>query len=298
MRQLITSISELPSIPVKVRGEEYFIHVDGNGDMPVFSIGIGSHMQMTLSKKLKEFITVYSSDLYWVHNKKLQHPESLTIDDLVNDFIDVLEQLKLKNCILIGFSCYGILALEIAKKMPSQIKGVILVSTPPTWNEEVIARAQMHFNQHASHERKLNDAKRKEHFAKIRKPNESIVSINAYEADAARYWKDFSISRELIELIWQGITADDKMINHFFSDLLPSHKLEVNMQKIAIPVILFAGQMDFDSIPLVLWKDFPKPRNFTIIDCGETGHWPNLENPELFDGEFIKFLEKRTKSNG
>lgn len=155
MRHLITSISELPSVSVKVRGHEYFVNVDGQGAIPVFSIGIGSHMQMTLSQKLKKFITIYSTDLYWINDKKLQHPESLTMNDLVNDFIDVLGQLNLKKCMLIGFSCYGILALEIAKKIQSQIKGVILVSTPPAWNDEVIACAQLHFDQYASNERKL-----------------------------------------------------------------------------------------------------------------------------------------------
>jgi pimeloyl-ACP methyl ester carboxylesterase len=290
MQHLIKPITHLPSIPVKIREQEYSVLFDGKGKLPVFSIGIGSHMQMTLSGKIKELISLYSTDLYWIESKKLKNPETLSMDELVADFIAVLDQLKLRDCLVIGFSCYGILALELAKKIGSRIKGVILVSTPPAWNDEVIQQAQEYFDKNASEERKYNDTNRKEHFAKIRTSKESIVSINAYEADAARYWRDFSISREVLELLWQGIQCDDKMMNHFFSHLLPKHQLELGIEKINIPVILFAGQMDFDSIPSVLWKSYPKPPNFKVIDCGKTGHWPNLENPTLFDAEFLKFI--------
>jgi pimeloyl-ACP methyl ester carboxylesterase len=44
----------------------------------------------------------------------------------------------------------------------------------------------------------------------------------------------------------------------------------------------FAGQLDFDAVPLIQWNALPKPANFSMIDCGETGHWPQLEEPELF----------------
>jgi pimeloyl-ACP methyl ester carboxylesterase len=290
MQQLINPTTHLTSISVKVRGKAYSVYLDGKGKLPVLSIGIGSHMQMTLSKKIKEQITLYSTDLYWIESQKLKNPEALSMNDLVDDFITIHDQLKLQDCLVIGFSCYGILALELAKKMGARIKGVILVSTPPAWNDDVIHEAQLYFDKNASEERKQNDAKRKEHFAKIRTPNESIVSLNAYEADAARYWQDFSISREVLELLWQDIQCDDKMMNHFFSYLLPKHQLKVGIEKIKVPVILFAGQMDFDSNPLVLWKFYPKPSNFTVIDCGKTGHWPNLENPELFDVEFLSFI--------
>lgn len=294
MHRAITFIDKLPSTKITIRGKEYPVNIDGNGELLALSIGIGSHMQMTLSKEIKKLMTIYSTDLYWINSKKLKQENisNLTMTDLVEDIISVLKQLNLKNCFLIGFSCYGILALEVAKRMPAELKGIVLVSTPPAWNDKVISHAQSYFETHASPERKLNDIKRKEHFSKIRKPNESIVSVNAYEADAARYWKDFTIERGFLDLLWYGINADDLIMNHFFSIILPHHKLETGIDLISIPVVLFAGQMDFDSVPLLLWQKFPKPSHFTVIDCGETGHWPNLENPNLFDTEFTKWVQK------
>jgi len=294
MHTAITFIEKLPSTKITVRGKEYPVNIDGDGELLALSIGIGSHMQMTLSKEIKKLMTIYSTDLYWINSKSLEQENisNLTMTDLVEDIISVLKQLNLKNCLLIGFSCYGILALEVAKRMSAELKGVVLVSTPPAWNDKVISYVQSYFEMHASPERKLNDIKRKEHFSKIRKPNESIVSVNAYEADAARYWKDFTIERAFLDLLWHGINADDLIMNHFFSIILPHHKLEIEIDRISIPVVLFAGQMDFDSVPLSLWQKFPKPNHFTVIDCGETGHWPNLENPNLFDTEFRKWVQK------
>lgn len=53
-----------------------------------------------------------------------------------------------------------------------------------------------------------------------------------------------------------------------------------------------AGQYDYDCLPLNLWKNYPKPENFTIIDCENTGHWPNIENYKSFDLAIKKWLKR------
>jgi pimeloyl-ACP methyl ester carboxylesterase len=292
LKTALTFIEDLAATTVKIRHHSYPVSIDGTGKIAAICIGLGSNMQMTLSARLKQKLKIYSSDLYWIASQSLVQPESLTMQDLVNDNLKMIAQLNCEKPLLIGFSCYGILTLEIAKHLGTKLRGVILVSTPPMWNEAVIAQAQNYFEKHASEARKLNDAKRKAHFATIRKPNESIVSVNAYEADAARYWQDYNISRDFLELLWHNIQVDDAIINHFFSTLLPAHDLAVDLDNITIPIILLAGQLDFDSIPLLLWQTYPKPNNFTIVDCGETGHWPNLEAPDFFDTTIVGWVER------
>lgn len=293
MIELLRHIKDLPTKRITINTRSYPVHVDGTGDIPLLSIGIGSHLQMTLPASLKKTLKVYSTDLYWIASQRLPQPEQLTMSELVDDIIEVISQLSLSQCILAGFSCYGILALEVAKRLDPRIKGIVLVSTPPTWNIDVINAAQSHFIKHASFERKQNDAQRKEHFLKIKKPDESIGSVNAYTADAARYWKDFHLTNDFFELLWQDIYVDDAMINHFFSTLLPAHDLAIDLDKITIPVVLFSGQFDYDSIPLILWQSFTKPSNFTIVDCGQTGHWPQLENPTFFETSFLHWLQNK-----
>lgn len=293
MKELLRHIKDLPTKKVTLKNRSYPVHIDGTGDIPILSIGIGSHLQMTLPVSLMKILKFYSTDLYWIASQRVEQPDQLTMIEIVDDIIEVISQLSLSQCIISGFSCFGILALEVAKRLDPRVKGVILISTPPGWNAEIIAAGQSYFNQQASSERKRNDEQRKEYFLKIKKPNESIGSVNAYAADAARYWKDFNLSHDFFDLLWQDIQVDDGIINHFFSTLLPDHDLATGLDKITVPVVLFSGQLDYDSIPLILWKSFAKPSNFITVDCGETGHWPQLEDPVFFEKSFKKWLQEQ-----
>lgn len=293
MKEQLRFIKELTSKTITIRNRSYPVQINGNGPTPFLCIGIGSHLQMTLPNSLMNTLKVYSTDLYWIASQRMSQPKQLTIEDLVDDIIEVISELKLSECLIAGFSCFGILALEAAKRKDPRIKGVVLVSTPPGWDEKIIAQAHVYFDQKASPERKLNDAKRKEHFLKIKKPNESIGSVNAYAADAARYWRDFNLSQDFFNHLWQDIQVDDAIINHFFSVLLPQHDLRVRIDEVFVPVVLFAGRLDFDSIPLQLWETFEKPANFATIDCGEAGHWPQLEEPIFFSHAFENWLREQ-----
>lgn len=293
MKEQLRFIKNIPATHVQIRNQHYPVHIAGTGKIPLLSIGIGSHLQMTLPAELLNIFTVYSTDLYWISSQKIANPEQLTMADLVDDIFSVTSQLKLSDCIITGFSCFGILALEAAKRIDKRIKAAILLSTPTGWNADIIAAGQAYFEQHASAERKQNDAKRKAHFVKIKQSN----FIDAYAADAARYWRDFNISRDFFDLLWQDIAVDDAVINHFFSTLLPTHELTKDLEQLQLPVVLFSGQLDYDSIPLLLWKTSPKPRRFTVIDCDNTGHWPQLEEPDFFSQAMKKWLEEERLNN-
>lgn len=246
-------------------------------------------MERTLSVRFKKHFTLYSSDLYWVEENQHSHPDRLTMDEIVDDIFAFIAEQKLSKTLLIAHSCFGICALEAAKRQTRLIEGIILVASPPCWNTESMAKANRYFEQTASAERKANDRQRRAHFEKIKTPNESELSLNTYEAASARYWADFNVSRQTLEKLWNGIHPEEKICNRFYLDILPQHDLAKGIDQVKVPVVLAAGKLDFDSAPLMLWQDFVKPSNFTIIDCGETGHWPHLENPDYFDSEIEKW---------
>jgi pimeloyl-ACP methyl ester carboxylesterase len=198
-------------------------------------------------------------------------------------------QLGLEKPLVAGFSCWGILALEVAKRL-KDVSGVVLVSTPPAWNAQTIDFAQKYFEAHADATRLANHAQRQAHFAKVRKPEESLVSVNAYEGDAARYFYDFNVSRDFIEALWQGSEADDRAMKHFFGTVLPQHDVTKDLDKISCPVVLIAGQYDFDSTPIPLWQRCVQPSNFTIVECAQSAHWPHLEESAFFDDALTKWL--------
>jgi pimeloyl-ACP methyl ester carboxylesterase len=77
-----------------------------------------------------------------------------------------------------------------------------------------------------------------------------------------------------------------------FGNLFPNHNAAINIDKIKVPVILLAGRYDYDCLPLNLWRSYSKPKNFTMIDCGDAGHWPNIESSEVFDSAIEQWLQK------
>ncbi len=292
--ELIQNINNIEQRFVVLHDRKYPVLIQGSGKIPCLCIGIGSLMQKTLSPEFKKLFIVYSTDLYWVNKDRLQDASQLTMQRIIADIFEIIKQLNLTNPILFGHSNFGIVAAEAAKNPEVNIAGVIMMASAPAWNITVIQMAREYFDQNASAERKANDQQRKQQFQLIKKPNESEISLNYYEADSARYWGDFNISRQFLEKLWFDIEVDDDIINHFFNRLLPKHDLAMRINKITVPVILLAGQFDFDSIPLILWQQFPQPPHFTMVDCGKVGHWPNIENPTIFDNAIKNWINTLT----
>jgi len=280
---------------IQLRGIKYPVHIEGQG-VPSLCIGIGSLTQRTLSDHFKRHFKVYATDTYWIEKNKVADPTSFTMQQIVDDVIDGANQLNLESPLLIAHSCFGIVALEVAKQKPQPFSGVLLIASPPCWNPESIAFARDHFDRHASEERKSNDRARQAAYLQKKTPQDSCLNLNVYEADIARYWSNFHITRAELEELWDGIEVDDGLGLHFYDTLLPAHTL-LSLDKISLPVLLAAGRQDYDSVPLELWKQFPKPPLFTILDCGDgCGHWPQIESQPLFDEAVIAhFAQKVSK---
>lgn len=294
MDQLLECKNYKPSITknIIIHGKSYPVNIQGSGNIAAVCIGGATLMQRTLSSKFKHLVTFYSCDLYWPKKFRTENPTDITIEKIISDMFEVINQLKLDSVILFGHSAYGIMALEAAKTADKRIKAVIMVGTPTESNNEVAEKNNLYFKKYASKERQENDRLRRENYEKIRKPIDSEISLNSYESFSARYWYDYNITRQFLEELWQDVEIDDAICNHFFCNLLPNHITANNIDKIKVPVILLAGKFDYDCLPLNLWKNYPQPKNFTIIDCENTGHWPNIENSEAFDREVEKWLKK------
>jgi pimeloyl-ACP methyl ester carboxylesterase len=276
---------------IKLNNTEYPVLKEGNGSVDCLTVGLGVLLQRSLSSEFKKLFTVYATDSYFIEDFKHPNPKTVTMQTLVDDIIAMIDQLKLNKPILIPHSCFGMVAMEVAKQAGDKIGGIILVASAPQWNAESIAFTNQYFMDHAEPERIANDKMRKEHYARVRKPTDSEVSIGKYISDTARYWGNYHINEDEIYALWDGIHINDDMINQFFEVILPQYDLKQHIERVTVPVILLAGTQDYDSLPLIQWKDYPKPPKFTIINCGDVGHWPQLESTALFDNAIQEWLE-------
>jgi pimeloyl-ACP methyl ester carboxylesterase len=271
------------TVSISLEAQPFLVEIYGNGPLPCLCVGTGILVARTLTPAFLKMFTVYAVDLYFAKAETYKDIPALTMEKIAAHQLEVAKQLNLKKYIVLGFSCFGILALEMAKQDKNNINAVLLISSPPQWNDSSIAFTQHYFENHATPERIANDKLRKQHYEKIKKPTDSEVSVERYIADAARYWGDFTISNENIRLLWHKVECNDDVINQFFLITLPQYNLADSIEQINIPVLLLGGECDYDSIPLVQWEKFPKPNNFNIVSCGPVGHWPQLENPSSFD---------------
>ena len=284
---------------VTLHQRDYPIRIEGNGPFACLSIGTGTLIPNMLSDRFKETFTVYSSDLYWDQDYKIAHPERLSLEQMALDLISVAQQLGLKKYVVLGHSCFGILALEVAKR-DAHVQGVIMAASCPAWNEETWKFTKEYFEKHADAGRKANDEKRRAHYELVKKPTDSEISLTVYTRDSAKYWANYEIDDKTIQAVWRGLVPDDGIVNHFFCDLLPKHLVEEGLENVVCPVLLLGGPYDFDSLPLETWKTHPATKilgeKLTVIECPHSGHWPNIEDQTIFDQTTQEWVEKYCKS--
>ncbi len=276
---------------VVLHKNNYPIVVTGSGTIPVLCLGIGTLSQHSLSSRFRETFKIYSSDFYWVNGNQPITLSKLTIKQICMDIIETARQLKLKNYILLGHSVFGGLAIEVAKYQDPQLAGVIGIGATPGWDEKIIQFKNDYFDKHACDYRKNRFQQLQEKYQTIKNEGESLGSINAYYAESPKYFANDVSRNEILEL-WKGVECNDAVINHLFENLLVKYRFAENIEKVNVPVIIAGGRKDYDSVPLEIWKQFPTPKFFKLLDCGEVGHWPHLEDPETFDNGIEAWVEK------
>lgn len=274
---------------VNLYNSQSTIHIDGTGDIPCLTIGLGSLLQKTLSEDLKNRLKVYSTDLYWLKQSSPIDFQAINIETICRDIIEVANQLDLSNYYLLGHSVFGGLAIETAKYQPTGLQGVIGIGATPGWDAQIIAFKNSYFEEFASQERKKRFMDMQKHYQNIKKESDSLASIAAYHAESAKYFAE-PVNLQQMEALWADIDCDDAMINHLFNTLLPNYTFEENVNNIKVPVLIAGGQKDYDSVPLEIWNHYSTPKKTTFLDCGPVGHWPHLEAPEVFDKGVLKWI--------
>lgn len=276
-------------IEVVIRGKTYPVEKKGKGVIPCLVIGIGTVVQRSLSSTFSEIFAVYTSDLYWTTDRSLKDSSQMTMDNIIEDIYELAYALRLENFVLFGHSAYGIVAIEFAKKYPKLPSSVIMIGTPLNSNLTVAAQNNDLFDKLADANRKAIDAKRRAEVAQ-----EDLTLLSAGDRflreyiyrDAPRYWHipDYDCSD-----LWKGIMPD-KILEHFFSKLLPKVDVKINLETIQLPIFFAAGLSDFDCCPWV-WKELLNlPPKMTINLFQQSGHWPQMEEPEIFDKSVKEWL--------
>lgn len=284
---------------VVIRGKPYPVISTGDSKdkQDCLCIGTGTLTSRTLPQVMTEYFNLHSCDLYWLKKNALNDEalKKIDMDVIAEDINEVAKQLSLSGHLLLAQSCFGITALEAMKRDDNHANGAILIAAGQLWTEESLVKRKRYFRENAEPERVTQYDTQQAAYKTIKKEGESEVSVNAYIADTALYWGDRNISPDFIKELWSGIEFDDGAANRFFGEILPleyQDKLSEGIKKITEPVILFGGNKDYDSLPLLLWEEKFRTPNFTVVDCGNVGHWPCLEAADIYTEKLKAWLKK------
>ncbi len=277
-------------VSVTLQNKKYPVAIAGTG-IPCLSIGQGTLAQHTVSKHFKKMFKVYSTDLYFDAEYGLKDFSSLTMEQIVDDIAALAKELNLSKFVIFGFSAYGIIALEFAKKYPDLLAGIIMSGTPPNSNPEVGALVDAYFEKHAEPERKKLYAERSLSFAQ-----KDLSNLNSSQRFILWYVyqygpRNFYIADFDCSAIYEDITMD-KSLDYFFSTILPATDVMKNLEKIDCPIFLAAGMSDYNSCPF-LWAEVKNlPKHMTISFFEKSGHWPHYEESVLFDKRIENWIQK------
>lgn len=193
-------------------------------------------------------------------------PSFDSVDDLAYFYLDLLEQLDLRDVILVGVSFGGWVAAEIAVKQTARLSHLVLANAvgikvgDRTTRDivDIFAMPESRFLELAYHDPKLGTVDYKA------LPLEQVVGPSRNREATARY-------------AWSPYMHDPK--------------LRGRLHRIRVPTLMLWGENDrilSEPYGRAYCASIPGARFETIA---RAGHFPHLEQPDLFAERIFAFVE-------
>lgn len=261
----------------KINGINVYEYGGGNKPSMVFIHAFPMNSRMW-DPQVEEFQDKYHLIVYDIRGFGFSDEVSgpYTIDTHADDLINILEELKITSPVVCGLSMGGYIILRAVEKYPGKFRALILCDT----------RAQADDNAD-----------------KIRRAQQ----IKLIRSGGRIAFLDTFLSNTLSESTLKGNDAKQKTVK-FAKEIMSTHKEKniasalltlaartdttESLEKIDIPVLIMVGDVD-KIIPPELSKQINsriKKSILTIIP--NSGHLSNLENPDVFNSEIEKFINK------
>lgn len=218
---------------------------------------IWQHLMPTLAKHYK----VIAPDLGGFGNSAALLPQDVTIEDLAEQVRDLLQALEVKECIMIGHSLGGYVALAYAEKYAHTLKGLGL----------------FHSSALADSEAKKRNRNQTTFFIQKNGVNPFAEDFSAMMFFTPRHTE---LEKE-IEYIKNSVKkTPEKSILQVTIALRDRPDRTALLKKVNFPVLFIIGRED-NSIPLSAYTEqifYPQDSDIHILN--DTGHVGMLERPQ------------------
>jgi proline iminopeptidase len=265
---------------------EYFVEGTGKTCMVV---GDALTPSRSLSPRLKEnlrFVFLFSR--MTTPEEEVGDLSGVTMATLVDDIETARKALSLGPVCVLGHSISGILALEYARKYPQYATHVIMHGTPPFVDERTGPAVEAFWEQNASQNRRDALAANWDRISEdsLSKLPPSDAGILEYVTNAPRYFHDPTYDPAWL---FDGAYWNDAAWSHLFDVIMATYDL-ADGPTVDTPVFLAIGRDDF-AVPFHFWdteKDKVPTLSYHLFD--QSGHYPMLEERELFDRLLLEWI--------
>ena len=277
---------------IEVNGFRLNYMTEGEG-IPAIVIGSSLFYQRIFSRQIgKKLQLIFVDHRGFVKppNRKMANKE-FDINYLLEDIETLRNFLQLKKVLIIGHSRHAFPALEYSKKYKENVLGTVMIAVSPSYSEKMHSQTEAFFDKIASDNRKKQYENAMQQLPLLiqNNPEERFVSFclcsgaknwYRYNFDASQLWKDVYTNMQMIDYVWGVIFRD---IN-----------IKINLDTLSAPVLLLLGKYDYVTGPPELWNDIQDEfKDLQIKIFAKSGHYPMFEEPENFNLELEKWIDKK-----
>jgi proline iminopeptidase len=284
--------SEREALPLRgtvaANGIDFEYFIEGTGRACIV-VGDALTASRALSQRLREhFRFVFLDSRMTTPEEQVGDVSGITMDTLVDDIEQARQALQLGDVCVLGHSISGILALEYARKYPQHTTHVIMHGTPPFVDERNGPIVAANWDANATQERK-----------DVLEANWSAISADSlgqlppgeasileYITNAPRYFHDPSYDPSWL---FDGAYWNQAAWNHLFGVIMATYDLD-HGAPVETPVFLAIGRDDF-ALAFNIWdgeRNKIPDLSYNLFD--ESGHYPMLEEQELFDRLLLEWI--------
>lgn len=185
------------------------------------------------------------------------------------------------------------MVLEYAKKYSQNISHVVLIALGPDQSESSQNMAKQYLDDSVCPERKVVLEKKLRYLpaALSAQPEKGFITFCIRLG--AISWYDFNFDATPL---WQGVYVNMQMIDYVWGVVFRNIDVTKGLENFDVPIFLVLGKFDYLVAPFFSWNSIRnKFKNLTVKLFEKSSHTPQLEEPEIFDNELMRWLDESKK---
>lgn len=268
--------------------------IEGTG-VPIMNIGSPIQYPPTFSQQLRKKLKfIFVDHKGFIIPKSPVNNSEYELDVLVDDVERIRQALNLNRMIVSGHSGNSYIALEYAKKYPQHVSHVVMVGISPNLSLASKAAAEQYWQDSVDPARKAAMERNM-----LELSDEQLAQLPAdqrfiqrYLRNTPRIWHNFDFADA--KKLWEGVQLNMQMMDYVWGILFRDIDITQGLDQLDKPVFLGLGRHDFLVAPPSSWDAVrSKFKDLTIRIFEKSGHIPQLEEPELFNQELLRWLSSR-----